>query len=1220
MSAVDISRHLHQPEKGYSGLLRLQGRILLDSDENEREMLGMDMTDELATSVIGPSGASDDGYRITAVSSLAGGRFDLAFAAGSLYAGGKRFETTALASLLDQTDWLQFSANDRPTQPAADGSGPRHSFVYLQGWEQAVTSIEDSETLEIALNGADTSARLRPMERIQVVPTAADNCNDALTGLFPRTGVPEAFHLPTARLTGTTRLVVSFDNTGVTDDLCSPRASGGYLGADNESIRVQVVQPANGGPGQLIWSYQNAAPLYRVTVENYTDISGTSRRQVRMLTPPWDQISQPKAGDVVEILRWEALLPNMEKIAERVGRFHRVDQTYSATDGTLILEDPIPNSYHAWYTTPDGNAAKNPADDPQEYLFMRVWRGEVFNSGSHGLAFTPNTPVSLGTSGLCVTLNDVGRAGDFWIFSVRPGAPRTVVPWEFTSLSGAPPTGPIELIAPIGLLDWDALGENGQAPRIIDCRKRFRPLTRQSSCCEITVGDNVHSFGDVSTVAAALALLPAEGGNICVLKGIYEEKVSLTNVQNLTISGCGPLTRFVLPEDQSGPVFALSGCSGVTLKDFQLTALHDVGISILDAQEEAVPQPDIRLEKLILNARDTSAVLALGVGRFRMQGCTLSFAVVPSAISLIPAGFDPKELPQPGGLPGVVLEGVDAIVADCRFAGESTVIREMPHGGLHVRGGSVNVLIDRNVFTNISGAGVLLGSYTIGDPEDKDIWELPLSGIKPNYTSDPKVHGYTYQAMFGGQNMATYGLFEHFTWTDDGCFQFDPDPGGGGDEEEDPQQVPVAGPPVEGIRIHDNSFANTGLSAISVARFFDLNKHNEMIAVAGLDISRNSIAGAAQLEQPKLSGSLAVHSGFGGIALGLVEDAIIRGNSIHGAGSNNSDPYCGIYILKANGLAIERNRITENGRPATDGLLKLGQRGGIVIVMASAPQGESLSFSAPGKMAVGHSLTAEGLQGAPALRFTDNLIVQPEGRALEVLADGPVLINGNSFTSRGAVAQTQWLIAFRLRLFLSGLTNTSQLSASLVLLASFNSAGDLAEILHMILGGTTVSIINLAGSPKLIRAMLGFTRDSDILGSFDETSSAFGQQALRRFYRGDVLFSDNQCVFDSLDTNSEFALASVSVIAGDAATITDNQLKVEMVAGTEGLMANLGAISTTSLIVAHNTFREIAGTVRVSALTRAVPVTTVFNHASHPIAIEPPHPVELMTNKLIPPI
>ena len=129
MSGIDISRHLHQPEKGYSGLLRLQGRVLLDSDENEREMLGIDTTDALATTVIGPSGTADDGFRITEVSSVDedDGRFDLAFAAGAPYVGGKRFETPELPSLQAQTDWLQFGPSDLPRHPKYDGLDLRYS-------------------------------------------------------------------------------------------------------------------------------------------------------------------------------------------------------------------------------------------------------------------------------------------------------------------------------------------------------------------------------------------------------------------------------------------------------------------------------------------------------------------------------------------------------------------------------------------------------------------------------------------------------------------------------------------------------------------------------------------------------------------------------------------------------------------------------------------------------------------------------------------------------------------------------------------------------------------------------------------------------------------------------------------------------------------------------------------------------------------------------------
>ena len=94
----------------------------------------------------------------------------------------------------------------------------------------------------------------------------------------------------------------------------------------------------------------------------------------------------------------------------------------------------------------------------------------------------------------------------------------------------------------------------------------------------------------------------------------------------------------------------------------------------------------------------------------------------------------------------------------------------------------------------------------------------------------------------------------------------------------------------------------------------------------------------------------------------------------------------------------------------------------------------------------------------------------------------------------------------------------------------------------------------------------------------------------------------------------------MSVIAGDAVTITDNQLRVEMVSGTEGLITDLGAVSGTSLLVANNTFRELRATVALSATTTSVVNTTAYNHASHPIAQIPADAANLATNKAIPPI
>src|SRR4029079_1245774 len=87
-------------------------------------------------------------------------------------------------------------------------------------------------------------------------------------------------------------------------------------------------------------------------------------------------------------------------------------------------------------------------------------------------------------------------------------------------------------VVPLAYVDLDA-------GTITDCRRRFRPLYKIGGCCTVTVGDGVSSWGDVSTIAAALARLPASGGEICIGPGVYNENILVTGRSNVTFPGCG---------------------------------------------------------------------------------------------------------------------------------------------------------------------------------------------------------------------------------------------------------------------------------------------------------------------------------------------------------------------------------------------------------------------------------------------------------------------------------------------------------------------------------------------------------------------------------------------------------------------------------------------------------------------------------------------------------
>ena len=58
------------------------------------------------------------------------------------------------------------------------------------------------------------------------------------------------------------RLTVDFTVGDPTQDPCKPRVTGGYLGAENQAIRVQL-----SAADRLLWAYDNGEPLYRVQIE-----------------------------------------------------------------------------------------------------------------------------------------------------------------------------------------------------------------------------------------------------------------------------------------------------------------------------------------------------------------------------------------------------------------------------------------------------------------------------------------------------------------------------------------------------------------------------------------------------------------------------------------------------------------------------------------------------------------------------------------------------------------------------------------------------------------------------------------------------------------------------------------------------------------------------------------------------------------------------------------
>ena len=142
-------------------------------------------------------------------------------------------------------------------------------------------------------------------------------------------------------------------------------------------------------------------------------------------------------------------------------------------------------------------------------------------------------------------------------------------------------------------------------------------------------------------------------------------------------------------------------------------------------------------------------------------------------------------------------------------------------------------------------------------------------------------------------------------------------------------------------------------------------------------------------------------TGFGGISLGLAETVTIAGNRIEDNGRRHIDPVCGIFVVYGEQVEITDNLIRDNGVFVNvDEDIIQGQRGGITGIFASVGLDDFGAEDNRGALTV-----------KPALRIHDNIVQHPQGRALTLLAAGPVSIVANHLTAERSGAQPLDLIA-----------------------------------------------------------------------------------------------------------------------------------------------------------------------------------------------------------------
>jgi hypothetical protein len=564
--AGDRARVSYDPSRKWRGLIAQQGRVTVEADWNEAAAIDAEHARQLALEVVGTLGTPDNGYVVTAIpaagsppagappagSPPASGPGDLIIGPGTLYVGGERLDLGAPVAYSAQPDWLDHSTDPRWSPPTAPGA-TSYELVYLLASEQEVSAVEDPALADVALGGPDTMGRQRFRQRFVRRPSPSAvgyEAWDALVNSLPGEGL--TFDAPSMTLGSATTLQVSFTSAGPAGP-CQPAAAGGYLGAENQMIRVMVTGVDASGVPAIVWGFDDASFLYRVRAAAYDPGSGTTT--VTLASAPPDSYHFPVPGQAVELLRDAVQLTAADYIASPAGLVSTLTAGFVPASMSLVMSGEPPADYLS-------------AATPQ--LYLRVWQASA--------AATPGQPAPLGDTGVAVTLaSSTGtfHPGDFWRFAVRPARPSVVYPDRYLA-APQPPDGPRTLTCPIAVLTWQD-GAVTAASRV----PLFSGLTRQppggDSCCAVTAGP-----ADVDGGASLQALLDryaTQGpATVCLRPGSYTLPAPLvlgSQFSGLTLQACQGGVVLRAP-DQPGTGFAagliaLQDVTSVTIRGIELS-------------------------------------------------------------------------------------------------------------------------------------------------------------------------------------------------------------------------------------------------------------------------------------------------------------------------------------------------------------------------------------------------------------------------------------------------------------------------------------------------------------------------------------------------------------------------------------------------------------------------------------------------------------------------
>ena len=1049
----DFSAWNKDRSRNFRGTLHQQGRVLLDRDWNAQTEVFNEWQETAGRDAFGAGVAAipsevAESFKVTKAVKMPATasvpvHVEVSINKGRVWADGLLVESPQ--------DFVRTATYiNPPAGSAADLPNNLHDTVILESWLEELSPFQVPEQLiEPALGGVDTTERVQTAYRFRLYRmVAGETCDSIIPKLI------DDFSLK-GKLTAKLNPTVNIDGD------CPVVESGGYTGFEHRLYRIEIAETDKPAPESWFkWSQYNGGLVGR----GFFD---ATNNKVIIKANENAIVHSGINNFYLEAIEFDTALGIWRVI-------YGAKNVALAADHTLTLPAAAADKFI-------GAIPSSPAGIEKTYFF-RLWNGIEPVSNFTAAAGT-DLPDNLGIK-LTFEPEAAGKytPQDFWTFQVRAGE----IGNPLLLVDNLPPQGIFYHRVPLAEVNWTGDIVTGDA--IEDCRRIFQPLTKLKTCCTYRVGDGVHSHGDFTSIQAAINALPKEGGEVCILPGLYIENIHIQKRQHIVTHGCGPRTRVsAIPSaaDAALPAFLVTDSTGIVIEDIAIEAGPRSAVQIGNSRH-------ITVRRCLVQMRDMASLWHAIYSR----GDDVS--IEDNTIEILPLDGRPPALsiPPPAG---------DALApAGVNTPPDSVTIATSARGGIQLGGGSDRVRIFNNLIRGGTWNGITLGSLEEIEAENEDTPDRPGTGdhcdqCKPIDLTDDSTSA-------------------------DGRTRF------------------VSAGDLYDIEIGGNRISDMGINGIGVVRFFDLVKGGDMVGVHGLHITDNVITRCLRLELAQVSKSMERLVGYGGIALAKVNDLRILRNQIVGNGASHLAPICGVFAIFVQGMQFDDNRILDNGHRSDKavGLVQAGIRGGVHIWLVLP----MIEQSASGKYASSFVSPSSVRNGLTSCTMRDNFIVAPMGRAVTFFALGPVVIARNRLVTQGTTGKGLDLLAATVLVGNLGLSNEWTLGLLLFLILKLfgvlPTGGNYNYCSLAKLFGLFKLEKPLSLWPPLVRkwatGKLLLTENQVTLDVMDEP---FGVaiSSLLVFSLDDVGMADNQCEVSSTNL---FVLAN-AIVGGGSARIVDNR-------------------------------------------------------------------------------